>query len=143
MLVEDSQSKARVILDPGSQSSLITNRLCLELQLDRANVSINLEAINSVSCQIKHKYRIKVASVTVTTNFTCQVLLSQRYRITGSLPSKIIVQNLQIPATIKLADLQFYVPVKVNLLIGADCFWNLLCIGQMRVGKIQLTMQKT
>jgi len=64
--------------------------------------------------------------------------------ITGSLPnSKINVQNLQIPETIKLADPQFYVSAKVDLLIGADCFWGLLCVGQIRVGKTQLTMQKT
>jgi len=145
VLVEDSQGKyhkARAILDPGSQSSLITDRLCKELQLDRTNVSVNLEAINSVSCQIKHKCRIKIASRNGNYKFHLSCLIIPE--ITGNLPnSKINIQDLQIPANIKLADPQFYMPAKVDLLIGADCFWDLLCVGQIRVGRTQLTMQKT
>lgn len=50
ILVQDKHGKkhrARAILDPGSQSSLITNKLCEELQLEKTNTNINLEAINS------------------------------------------------------------------------------------------------
>lgn len=65
ILVQDKHGKkhrARAILDPGSQSSLITNKLCEELQLEKTNTNINLEAINSTSCEIKHKCEIKVAA---------------------------------------------------------------------------------
>ncbi|XP_018395970.1 PREDICTED: uncharacterized protein LOC108774375 [Cyphomyrmex costatus] len=64
--------------------------------------------------------------------------------ITGNLPSsQVNVQNLQIPSNIALADPKFHIPAKVDMLIGADWFWNLLCIGQFKLGKTQLTMQKT
>ncbi|XP_011706211.1 PREDICTED: uncharacterized protein LOC105461416 [Wasmannia auropunctata] len=42
---------------------------------------------------------------------------------------------------LKLADPFFYMPGGIDILIGGDWFWNLLCIGQFKIE--QLTMQKT
>lgn len=134
--------KARAILDPGSQSSLITNKLCEDLQLNKVNANINLKAINNVSCEIKHKCEVNVAACYGNYEFHLSCLVIPE--ITGSLPnSRVNVHDLQIPSNLKLADPQFHIPVKVDILIGADCFWNLLCIRQLKVGKSQLTMQKT
>lgn len=130
------------MLDPGSQSSLITNKLCEDLQLDKSDVSVNLEAINGTSCIIKYKCGIKIAACDGRYEFQLSCLVVPE--ITSSLPnSKIDIQDLQIPSNVKLDDPQFHVPARVDILIGADKFWNLLCVGQFKVGKVQLTMQKT
>ncbi|XP_071578836.1 uncharacterized protein [Temnothorax nylanderi] len=105
-------------------------------------VRVNLEAINSASCQIKHKCRVKIAACYGKHEFYLLCLVIPE--ITGSLPnSKINIADIPIPSNIKLADPRFYIPDRVDILIGADWFWNLLCIGQIKIGKLQLTMQKT
>ncbi|XP_024881163.1 uncharacterized protein LOC112460613 [Temnothorax curvispinosus] len=145
VLVKDRYGKthkARAILDPGSQSSLITNKLCDDLKLDKTEVIVNLEAINSASCQIKSKCRVKIAACYGKHEFHLSCLVIPE--ITGSLPnSRINVADISIPLNIKLADPRFYIPDRVDILIGADWFWNLLCVGQIKIGKSQLTMQKT
>lgn len=145
VLVKDRQSrphKARAILDPGSQSSLISNSLSEELRLEKSEVHINLEAVNNVSCQIKHRCNIKVAAHHNNYEFSLSFLIIPE--ITGLIPNcELDKQSLQIPSNIKLADPSFHTPARIDILIGADCFWNLLCIGQIKVNKGQLTMQKT
>ena len=44
---------------------------------------------------------------------------------------------------VTLADPNFHEPAKVDVLIGGECFWKLLCIGQFDLGQTQLTMHKT
>lgn len=141
VLVEDSRGKkhkVRALLDPGSQSSLMTNKLCEELQLEKTKVIVNLE-VNGASCQIRHKCRVNITSCNSSYQFQLSCLVIPE--ITDNLPnSKISIQDLQIPSNITLADSQFHVPAKIDIPIGADWFWNLLCIGQIKLDKTQLTM---
>ncbi|KYN24375.1 hypothetical protein ALC57_04022 [Trachymyrmex cornetzi] len=134
--------KVRAILDPGSQSSLITSSLCDRLQLEKTNVQINLEAINNSSCRIRHKCNLSVTAHHNNYSFNLACLIISD--ITGPLPNVIIdKERLQIPSNIRLADPSFHLPSRVDILIGADSFWNLLCVGQIKVGREQLIMQKT
>ncbi|KYM98837.1 hypothetical protein ALC62_10437, partial [Cyphomyrmex costatus] len=48
-----------------------------------------------------------------------------------------------IPQNIQLADPQFNVSSEIDLLIGADHFWHLLCVGQIKSSPIQPILQKT
>ncbi|KAJ8976819.1 hypothetical protein NQ317_008713 [Molorchus minor] len=98
---------ARALLDMGSQSSFITAEFCDVLQLNRVKVDITVGGLNQAQSDI---------------NFVPQ--------ITGSLPNfKVDLQSLRIPSHIKLADPNFHIPDKVDLLIGADCFWETMCLG--------------
>ncbi|XP_036144286.1 uncharacterized protein LOC118646100 [Monomorium pharaonis] len=57
-------------------------------------------------------------------------------RITQNIPTiEIDISNIEIPKNIKLADPHFNIPGKIDLLIGADNFWNLMCVGQIKLGK--------
>jgi len=42
-----------------------------------------------------------------------------------------------------LADPKYYIPKEVDLLIGAERFWELACVGQIKLGKNKPTLQKT
>jgi len=134
--------RVRAILDPGSQSSLITDSLYKKLQLEGSEICTSLEAVNNVSCQIKYKCKVNITAHHYDYSLAITCLVIQE--ITGLLPStKIRTENLQIPSNITLADPAFYLPTRVDILLGADCFWNLLCVGQIKVGKEHLIMQKT
>lgn len=50
---------------------------------------------------------------------------------------------MNIPANITLADASFAQPGPIDVLIGADLFWGLLCIGQIRLGSGLPVLQKT
>ncbi|XP_067207878.1 uncharacterized protein [Linepithema humile] len=52
-------------------------------------------------------------------------------------------QQLEIPKNLKLADPNFNVPANIDMLIGAELFWTLICVGQIRPSRTQPTLQKT
>ncbi|XP_011858580.1 PREDICTED: uncharacterized protein LOC105556118, partial [Vollenhovia emeryi] len=132
----------RAILDPGSQSSLITAKLCRSLSLQTSRIHMTVDAINGLSSKIEHKCNVEVSTHHNNYKFHLECLVIPE--ITGHLPTQNIgFPRGEIPANIKLADPSFHIPGKVDILIGADWFWNLLCIGQLTIGANQLTLQKT
>jgi len=92
-----------------------------------------------MSLKIERSCDIKVLAHHNNYEFCVKCLVTSE--ITSQLPNRHInLRNLQIPSNIKLADPSFHIPGDIDILIGGDWFWNLLCIGQF---KIELTMQKT
>ncbi|XP_025830886.1 uncharacterized protein LOC112904620 [Agrilus planipennis] len=63
-------------------------------------------------------------------------------KITGNLPSLPLDQAL-FPSELPLADPSFGETGPIDMLIGAEIFWELLCIGQFKLGPEQPTIQKT
>jgi len=64
-------------------------------------------------------------------------------RITQNLPQHFMpIQSVSMPKHIKLADPNFNVPASVDILIGAEFFWRLICAGQIKQSKEQPTIQK-
>ncbi|KAH8397359.1 hypothetical protein KR215_003384, partial [Drosophila sulfurigaster] len=57
--------------------------------------------------------------------------------------SYITVRQLQIPANVELADPYFYKPQRIDLLLGADSFFDLLCTGQIKLNDSGPLLQKT
>lgn len=49
--------------------------------------------------------------------------------------TQIDVNYFQILLNIKLADPAFHLPGKIDLLLGSEVFWSLLCVGQIQLGK--------
>ncbi|NEV48941.1 hypothetical protein EUZ93_00065, partial [Wolbachia pipientis] len=65
-------------------------------------------------------------------------------KITQNLPTiEVNVTDLDIPKNIKLADPNFNIPSKIDILIGAERFWELVCVGQIRLGKNKPILQKS
>ncbi|XP_078051862.1 uncharacterized protein LOC144478011 [Augochlora pura] len=64
--------------------------------------------------------------------------------ITAAMPNAPVERaNVSRPRGLVLADPDFDTPGPIDLLIGAGLFWDLLCIGQFRVGVGNLVWQKT
>lgn len=127
--------KVRALLDCGSQSSFVTkglqNRLGLKTKtIDTINViGIGNNCNNSVtqSCVARLNSMNTPYSVTL----SCFVL----DELTGEIPkSPIDIKNLKIPQTIRLADPNFDQPAPIDMLIGADIFWEILGCDQRSLG---------
>lgn len=49
----------------------------------------------------------------------------------------------KIPANIELADPEFHKPARIDLLLGAEAFFDFLCVGQIELSAELPSIQKT
>ncbi|XP_045541554.1 uncharacterized protein LOC123723057 [Papilio machaon] len=132
---------ARILLDTGSQSCFITNALKnkLDLSINKIN-SVNVSGINNIGFNISERCHIQLNSrvSSFTTKLDCLVVPN----ITGTVPSKEIkLHNLKLPLNITLADPEFYEPSEIDILIGADVFWDIIGSQQIKLGPCLPTLQ--
>ncbi|XP_023953674.2 uncharacterized protein LOC112057425 [Bicyclus anynana] len=123
---------ARTLLDSGSERCLIKQSFCDILNLPVIQSTQEIRGVgNSVTqatltCEIEIKSRIS----SYTTHLQCIVLPN----ITSTLPAIPKQQALfRIPSNLQLADPDFYESQSIDILIGADKFWDLLSQGKMRL----------
>ncbi|XP_072401038.1 uncharacterized protein [Diabrotica undecimpunctata] len=141
--IADSRGKyhiARALLDSGSQKSFITERFfnLLGFQGQATNLSItgisNQTSCSSRKCNIciESQYHYFKADVTF-------FILKE---ITSNLPATFVDnETLNIPSNIFLADSKFLESRPIDILIGADLFWQLLCPNQIKIN--QYVFQET
>jgi len=54
-------------------------------------------------------------------------------RITGKIPTFSLGRDkFNFSRNIRLADPRFHISSDIDLLIGVDLFWNLICVGQVK-----------
>lgn len=118
------------LLDSGSQSNFITTALCKKLNFVK---SINL-SVRGISQLLSHLKRETVISIeSLCDQFKAELNCLVLPTITGELPqTKIHIEDWKIPMDLFLADPQFDMPKPIDLLIGSQLFWELLCGEQMR-----------
>lgn len=124
----------RALLDSGSQSNFITDSLAKGLNLVRKRANMSVTGIDKSQTYSEHVINVRIKSVhtSFSRSIECHVINS----ITENLPPMHInINNFKIPNNIRLADPQFYTPAAIDMLIGAEIFWQLLCVGQIRVHK--------
>lgn len=132
-----SQSKTvRALLDCGSQSSFITQSLKQSLNLDSKPITTtNVIGIGNNSCDKVTEYcNVKLNSLfnkDLNISFSCLVLKN----LTGEIPIQSInIQQFKLPKHIHLADPTFDQPAPVDIIIGADIFWDILGSEQRSLG---------
>lgn len=65
-------------------------------------------------------------------------------QITDDLPIFSLKRTeFDIPRNVLLADPKFNVSSKIDVLVGAEAFWNLLCVEQIRASTKHSLLQKT
>ncbi|XP_055613515.1 uncharacterized protein LOC129759958 [Uranotaenia lowii] len=130
---------ARALLDSGSQSSLMSDRLCQKLRLlrhriDQPILGIGESPIRAV-CSVTTEVRSRVDDFSIPLN--CLVLK----KLTADLPAvTITTANWQIPNDITLADPEYNVSRKVDLIIGAEHFYAILQGGRLQIGPHALAL---
>lgn len=143
--VKDSKGEyieGRVLLDSGSQSNFITEEFVKKLNLKTVKDQIEIKGINQHVSHAMESVDLRITSRfnTFGMNLSCIVLP----KITQNLPIVIIdTSRLEIPKNIKLADPCFNISGKIDLLIGVESFWELICVGQIKLGKHKPILQKS
>jgi hypothetical protein len=120
----------RALLDSASfQSHFITEGCVQRLRLTRTQTHASIQGISNVNTATHHSVSIHLRSRHTNWHNTldCAILSN----ITGTTPStKLDIRSWKIPKDIKLADEQFDQPGTIDLLIGAELFYEMLLPGR-------------
>jgi hypothetical protein len=145
VLIKDKNNQfqeCRAFLDGGSMNHFITSDMCKRLGLTRQKVRIEIGGINQSASSVNHAARVTIKSRhnQYSQELRCLVL----DKITENLPVHIMdMSKITVPENIKLADPRFDCSGPVDLLIGAELFLPLMCIGQIHLAPGQPHFQKT
>ncbi|XP_058798035.1 uncharacterized protein LOC131668142 [Phymastichus coffea] len=138
------QTCARVLLDQGSEATFVSESLVQLLQLKRDRVTTSLMGIGGCTAgAVKH-----ATSFTMKSNqdppFKIDVNAFVLPRLTSELPSRNLVElELEPFKMLPLADPEFYLSDRVDILIGADLYGQLLRAGLTKFPSSSLVAQNT
>nr|CAI5828861.1 unnamed protein product [Callosobruchus analis] len=132
----------RALLDNGAESSFITEEACNRLQIQREKANLFVNGINNAQSCISSKCEVQIHSAS--SGFSINIMCFVLPKITGTLPKyKMDISRLNIPNGLQLADAWFAEPQNINILIGSDCFWNVMCRDQIPLGRNLPVLQNT
>ncbi|XP_026746090.1 uncharacterized protein LOC113507432 [Trichoplusia ni] len=132
--VTGKQYTARLLLDNGSTANFITEKLSEKLGLLRRGTSTKVTGINNLVSTSTQSCHLSIESLccAFTVDIDCHIIPE----ITKVLPSSFVhIKHVPIPSGLKLADPNFYVPSVVDILVGAEVFWNVLGSNRIDLGK--------
>ena len=142
-LVNGNQTvTARALLDSGSQSNFISERLCKKLNLPYNKISHAIKGVGDTLTSISKQVNVSIKSCcnNFETNLSCLVLSC----ITDRLPVMSFNKNiLNIPPYLQLADPTFNESGDIEVLLGSSIFWSILGTGQVRLGQNMPILQET
>ncbi|KAJ8975719.1 hypothetical protein NQ317_004183 [Molorchus minor] len=139
---DGSTHTIRALLDCGAQSSFITKRVSERLKLNTLSANVSVRSVNNISSNVRSKCKLTVQSLY--NNYSSNQWFFVIDTIAEDVPAVTIdVSKLAVPDHINLADPTFFKPSKIDMLIGSDLFWDLLCVGQLSLGLNNPVLQKT
>ncbi|XP_067208487.1 uncharacterized protein [Linepithema humile] len=138
--VYGNQKRSRVLLDPGSQSNLVTSSL-IRLKLSTTKENVPISGINRSQTRVQQSARIKLKSMynNFSTTLDCLILPT----ITEKIPQIKLNAILNLPEDGQLADPAYGTPGEIDLLIRAGLFWSLMRMGHIKQEKDQPTLIET
>lgn len=133
---------AKCLLDSGSQSNFITRSFCDKLKIEPKPMKTIISGINGNVSNSFGICDVQMRSLYSNSSYCLQCLVVPT--ITSKLPISTISKKLiSVPINVQLADTTFYESSTIELLIGADTFYELLLPGQIRLGKNLPILQNT
>lgn len=132
----------RVLLDCASQSNFVTSSMKKKLNLETTKIDIPVIGINQIKTNISERVEISFSSQH--TNYRNKLRFLVLPAIADACPQKYFnASKLNIPVELLLADKTFNLPSEINMILGCEIFFELMCIGQIKLGKNLPVLQKT
>lgn len=136
------QRPCRILLDSGSQANFISSSFLNLLGIKAQVSNISISGINNTVSRASQTARIKLQSRTNTFNASIDCIVTEQ--VTERLPGFNLKRSrFEIPRNLELADPKFHVSSDIDLLIGAELFWQVLCIGHIKESPNHPRLQKT
>ncbi|XP_011858178.1 PREDICTED: uncharacterized protein LOC105555746 [Vollenhovia emeryi] len=132
----------KALLDSGAESNFVTESLARRLDLELRSANIEITGINQQVSRALTMTEVCVRSRFDSYDFKLQCIILPT--ITRKVPYiRFDKRSFGIPNNIRLADPQFNIPSEIDLVIGTERFWDLMCAGQIKMGRGKPTLQKT
>lgn len=130
----NATTTCRALLDCCSESNIITEKLAkrLNMQLSVINPPITICGLNGMKTTVNKVVQTKVSSRDG--EFTAVLDFIVTPSITELPTGKVETQNWPLPAGIELADPTFNVPDNVDVIIGAELYYDVLKKGRLKIG---------
>ncbi|XP_055621948.1 uncharacterized protein LOC129765568 [Toxorhynchites rutilus septentrionalis] len=135
ILVDDSGQRfpARALLDSGSESNFVSERLSQRMNVNRERVDISVLGIGQAATQVKHRIRAMVQSRVSEYCRDMDFLVLSKVPV--NLPTLTVnTKGWSIPKGIELADPAFFQSKGVDIVLGIEAFFEFFGTG----GKISL-----
>ncbi|KAL4099118.1 hypothetical protein QTP88_023596 [Uroleucon formosanum] len=134
---------ARALLDSASQGNFITNNLANKLRLAKHKFDCAISGVNSSECRVSHVVTAEVRARSDA--YTRSINFMTLPKITSKLPTGPIYLNnsYAIPEYIEFADPTYAKPGEIDLLLGAEVFFDTLRSGQYKPMVNGLVYQET
>jgi hypothetical protein len=119
----------RALLDSASQPHFVTERLVQRLKLSKLKKRTSIQSISDVNTEALHMVPLHIKSRYNDwhTTMDCVMLSS----ITGNTPAtRLDISDWNFPKNLQLADETLNQPGSIDILIGADLFYAMLCPGR-------------
>lgn len=115
----------RTLLDSGSEVCFLSEMMANRLSTPREPVIVPITGVGDAKLYAREKVNVSISSRC--SNFATTVECLVVPKVTGTIPStKIDISSWPIPAGLPLADPKFFVPERIDMLIGASKFFYLL-----------------
>ncbi|XP_055522417.1 uncharacterized protein LOC129716607 [Wyeomyia smithii] len=115
----------RVLLDSASQMHFVTERFANLLSQRKEPVDYLVSGLNGSNTRLRNMIRTTIQSCNG--GFATELQFLVALRITGDVPSKSFdISNWPIPSGIEWADPAFNKRGRIDMLIGAEIFWDLV-----------------
>lgn len=122
---DGNSMKCRVLLDSGSQNNLMTEEVCKILKLRRSRISCAIAGIGQ--SQQKSSSAVCATIESLGSNYKSTFEFLVLPKLTSNIPlMHIDTSNMNVPGNIKLADPQYYKPQKIDIILGASVFFEVL-----------------
>ena len=130
--VKDCNGQAhicRALLDCGSQSNFITESTVRRLGLEKTRNRVPITGINNATSITNYNVELEVSSMTTgyASILNCLVLP----QITSNMPTKDVdISTWEFPSDVVLADKEFHKSGSIDILLGAEIFFEILMHGR-------------
>ena len=133
---------ARGLLDSCSQSSFIINDLVKKLNLKTFNDNVSVMGISDNFTKIQSSANVSIESCVH--DFKIKVKCSVVNKITSNLPQyEFNNTKINFSKDVQLADPNYNQPGTIDLLLGANVFFQCLLPNSIKLGKNNLILQNT
>lgn len=137
VMVDDDgrEHHVRALLDSGSECSFATERLAQRMKVHRQSTNVPIAGIGQASTEVRSKFWTCVKSRV--SKYTKKIELFILPKVTVDLPSiPVNVTNWPLPTGIHLADNGFYQPAPIDVVFGADLFFDIFNVdGRIPLGE--------
>ncbi|XP_055633090.1 uncharacterized protein LOC129773499 [Toxorhynchites rutilus septentrionalis] len=132
VVVEDDDGNrfsARALLDSGSESNFLSERLSKRLKVDRDRVDFPVQGIDTILTTVKQ--RVKATICSRAKGFSRKMGFLVLPTLTAKLPTTAInTSGWSIPENIQLADPLFAESFAIDIIIGMESFFDLFESGR-------------